>query len=262
MRRLSFRDAGCSFLERLFNRRICLENAEKVKIVFRMKRIIIMAKVPRAGNVKTRLLPFLSGEQCRTLAEAFLFDAVNKARGACDELTVAFAPATERDFFGETAAGDFTLTEQTGSNLGEKIFNAFENAFSAKARSNVVMIGTDSPTLPVRFLEDAFAALETEADAVLGESADGGFYLLGLRRNSPDLFSGVEWSSARTFRQVKRNIERSKLRLKLLPRWFDVDEPDDLRRLRAEILKDETAQRIAPLTFRWLTEHGGIFAEI
>jgi rSAM/selenodomain-associated transferase 1 len=219
-----------------------------------------MAKVPRAGNVKTRLLPFLTAEQCETLAEAFLADAIFKTRDACDSLIVAFAPACEKNYFDLFDDENLTLIEQRGADLGERMANAFEFAFRLNTDASVVMIGTDSPTFPASFVEQAFEFLETDADAVLGKSDDGGFYLIGLRQKiHPRLFENVEWSSPKVYEQTRQNIERLKINLKLVPAWYDVDAPEDLRRLREEISGDETAQKIAPQTFRWLVEHSGIF---
>ena len=228
-----------------------------------MKRsIIIMAKVPRAGNVKTRLQPFLAPDECATVGEAFLSDAIKKTRGACDSLIVAFAPASEKNYFARFDDANLTVLEQRGADLGEKMRNAFEFAFELNADANVVMIGTDSPTFPAEFIEKAFEFLETGADAALGKADDGGFYLIGLRRKiHARIFENVEWSSPRVFEQTTRNVERLKINLKLVPSWFDVDAPEDLRRLREEITTDKTVQKIAPQTFRWLREHSDIFDE-
>ncbi len=141
---------------------------ENCKIILVMKRtIIIMAKVPRAGNVKTRLQPFLSPEECRTLAEAFLFDAIHKTRNICDELIIAFSPASDKSYFDTFEnRDDFILIEQKEGNLGERMANAFEFAVRADSDTAVLMIGTDSPTFPVEFAEKAFADLETQAEIV------------------------------------------------------------------------------------------------
>jgi rSAM/selenodomain-associated transferase 1 len=140
-----------------------------------------MAKVPRAGNVKTRLQPFLSAEQCRTLAEAFLYDTINKTRNVCEELVIAFAPAHEKNYFADFDCKNLTLIEQNGEDLGEKMFNAFKFVLSVSTDTNVLIIGTDSPTFSVEFIERAFEALESNSETVLGKSEDGGFYLIGLR---------------------------------------------------------------------------------
>ncbi len=212
--------------------------------------IIIMAKVPRAGNVKTRLQPFLSPKQCAAISEAFLEDAINKAQTQTDELIVAFAPPNERDYFAKLENDNFILVEQKGTNLGEKMFNAFEFAFSNNSDA-VVMIGTDSPTFPAEFIKQAFAKLMI-SDAVLGKSADGGFYLIGLQTLHNEIFADVEWSSAATFEQTARNIKKIGLKLSLIPDWFDVDLPEDLAALR----KTSTADQItAPKTFQWLKDN-------
>ena len=222
--------------------------------------IIIMTKVPRAGNVKTRLQPLLAPAECATLAEAFLADAIDKTRVVCHSLIAAFAPASESNYFARFDCENLVLTEQRGADLGERMANAFEFAFLENSDANVVMTGTDSPTFPVQFVERAFEFLETDADAVLGKSEDGGFYLIGLgRKNRRRLFENIEWSSPRVYEQITRNVEQLKINLKLVPVWYDVDTPEDLRRLRDEILIDKTVQKIAPQTFRWLTRNSGVF---
>lgn len=218
-----------------------------------------MTKVPRAGNVKTRLLPFLAPEQCRDLAEAFLLDAINKTRNLCDELIVAFAPAHEREYFADIAAENLTLIEQHGADLGEKMFNAVEFALHRNSDANVVIIGTDSPTFPPEFIEKAFEKLILEAEIVLGASEDGGFYLIGLRANLPNLFSRIQWSSPQVYEQITRNIRRLKVKLESVPVWYDVDVPNDLRRLRDEISDDRQAQKVAPRTFQWVNLNAEAF---
>lgn len=218
-----------------------------------------MAKVPRAGNVKTRLQPFLAPEECRDLAEAFLLDAIHKTRSLCDDLIVAFAPAGEESYFAEFAVENLVLIEQTGADLGEKMSNAFDTVFKSNPNAGVLMIGTDSPTFPADFIEESFAALESKAEIVLGESADGGFYLIGLRQSSPGLLENIEWSSPLVFKQMMRNIEALNLELKLLPEWFDVDTPQDLRRLREEIRGNEQMQTGVPQTSRWFASNAKIF---
>lgn len=217
--------------------------------------IIIMAKVPRAGNVKTRLQPFLPPAKCRTLAEAFVADAINKARNVCDKLIVAFAPA-EKSFFDSE---NLTLIEQTGANLGEKMAHAFDFAFAENPSAGIVLIGTDSPTFPSEFITQAFEKLEKETEIILGASADGGFYLIGLRRPIAHLFENIEWSSPHVNQQISRNIENLQIDWQTIPAWYDVDTPDDLQRLREEFSRDEQTRKIAPETFRWIAANAEIF---
>ena len=228
-----------------------LKMLKKLKFIPEMKStIIIMAKVPRAGNVKTRLQPFFSSARCVSLSEAFLGDAINKAQSRANELIIAYSPRLERDYFAKFENNKFTLLAQKGENLGEKMFNAFQFAFANNSDA-VVMIGTDSPTFPAEFIDSAFENLKN-ADAVLGETEDGGFYLIGLRTLRKEIFANVEWSSAKTFEQTTQNIENIELKLLHLPIWFDVDFPEDFIRLRDDLTENSA---IAPKTFQWLKDN-------
>lgn len=226
-----------------------------------MKRaLIIMAKVPVIGTVKTRLQPFLSPDECAELAAAFLRDAENKAKIVCKNTILAYSPAHQRDVLENLLQFKNTLLEQTGADLGARMANAFEFAFAREKDSAVVMIGTDSPTFPAEFMELAFKFLEKDADAVLGKSADGGFYLIGLRRFVPHLFDDIAWSVSTVFEQMTANLARFKFdNLRLVPDWYDVDTPNDLLRLRDEILIDGEAQKCAAQTHRWLISNAEIF---
>lgn len=214
-----------------------------------MKRtIIIMTKVPRAGNVKTRLQNILSPENCAELAAVFLKDTVNKAKSVCDKIIIAFFPPSEKDKLTEILPDENILIEQTGANLGERMFSAFEFAF-ANDSDAVVMIGTDSPTFPADFIEQAFEFLETNSDVILGKTEDGGFYLIGLRVLPKEIFENVAWSSPKTFEEVYRNIMDLNLHLRETPSWYDVDEPPDFEKLKAEFQHNANAKRRAPQTF-------------
>lgn len=220
---------------------------------YQMKRaIIIMAKVPVAGAVKTRLQPFLSPDECAELARAFLHDAVAKAKSVCENVILAYSPADRKNVLDETLRRENTLVAQTGATLGDRMTNAFEFAFAQKSDA-VVMIGTDSPTVHAEYIEQAFDFLEINSDIVLGKTADGGFYLIGTQQKiHSELFKNVAWSSAAVFRQMIANAERLKLRWRAVPAWYDVDTPDDFTFLRDEISRDEQARKRAPATFEWL----------
>jgi rSAM/selenodomain-associated transferase 1 len=216
-----------------------------------MKRaIIIMAKVPLAGNVKTRLEKVISPENCAKLAEAFLKDAVNKAKAVCEDVFVAFFPPNEAGKLRETVP-DGQIFEQTGKDLGERMFHAFEFVFSGEADA-VVMIGTDSPTFPFDYIEQAFEFLETNSEIVLGKTDDGGFYLIGLRGLRKEIFENVVWSSPKTFEQVFENVRKLQLHLRETPGWYDIDEAPDLIQLKKELFQNANAKRRAPNTFEWL----------
>ena len=217
--------------------------------------IIIMAKAPIAGTVKTRLIPFLTARQAAQFAECLLEDTVNKVKALQNHLIIAYSPAGQIGFFERFASSSVVFIEQVGDTLGDKIHAAFQFAF-AQDLDSVVMIGTDSPTFPPEFIRQAFDFLETgAADAVLGKSMDGGFYLIGLRALQRDFFENVDWSSPRTFEQTVHNIKKSGLQTAEIPLWYDVDDPADFKRLTEEFRQNPSAQEIAPLTFEWLEQN-------
>jgi hypothetical protein len=214
------------------------------------KAIIIMAKVPEAGKVKTRLQPFLTPEQSAELSNAFLQDAESKAHSVTENLIVAVSPFDKRDRLTDILQHKPLLIEQTGETLGDKMFNAFKVAFE-KGLDSVVMFGTDSPTFPADYIEQAFEFLELETDVVLGKTEDGGFYLLGLKILDTRIFENVSWSSAETFEQIWQNIMNLKLHLREIPSWYDVDEKEDFERLQNE-MSNKNAERRAARTFELL----------
>ena len=214
--------------------------------------IILMTKIPLAGTVKTRLHPILPPEECAALAAAFLQDAFLKAQSVCGNTMIALYPFYESDKLKNILHAAPLLIEQIGEDLGERMFNAFQFAFENDSDA-VVLIGTDSPTFPPEFIAKAFEYLE-KTDAVLGKTADGGFYLIGLRRLKKEIFENVEWSSAQTFEQTLRNITRLNFNLQEIPAWYDVDEPEDLHKLFVEFQTIKRAREIAPKTFRFLTK--------
>jgi rSAM/selenodomain-associated transferase 1 len=217
-----------------------------------MKRsVIIMAKAPSAGTVKTRLEPHLSPEQCAALAAAFLRDAVNKTKAVCENVILAYSPPEKINVLRKLLPSQSVFIQQTGDDLGARMFNAFKFAFEQKSDS-VVMIGTDSPTFPADFIEQAFEFLETNSDAVLGKTEDGGFYLIGLRKLPQEIFENVAWSSPETFERVFENIRRLNLHLREVPGWYDIDTKADLEKLRLEFLRSENARRRAAETFDWM----------
>jgi rSAM/selenodomain-associated transferase 1 len=217
--------------------------------------IIVMAKTPRAGFVKTRLVPSLSAIEASALAACFMQDTVATALGVVPELILAYAPHDGRALL-ETLLPDGLLwLEQRGENLGERLDGAVAHA-ARLGFSPILVIGTDSPTLSPSFIETARDALVAgEADAALGPTTDGGYYLVGLRVRARGLFQNISWSTPLAYEQTASNIKGLGLRLLKLPLWYDVDTTADLFRLRAELSADEKARERARATYRWLCSH-------
>jgi hypothetical protein len=122
----------------------------------------------------------------------------------------------------------------------------------------VVLLGTDTPTLPAAVLADAVRRIMNERlDLLLGPAEDGGYYLIGMRRPQPDLFAGLAWGGPRVFADTRERAARRGLRASLLPTWWDVDTPADLARLQGDLRQG--AADIAPHTAAALAR---IFREI
>jgi rSAM/selenodomain-associated transferase 1 len=191
-----------------------------------------MAKVPRSGRVKTRLTPPLSQAGAASLARCFLLDTVarvakvDRARGA-----MLYTPRASREVF-RRMAGGFILVPQRSGDLGRRLASAFRDLLQL-GLGPVVVIGSDVPSLPISVLEEALSSFEdSRLDGVLGPSEDGGYYLIGLRKPSPELFRGIAWSTPKVFEQTMTRARAQRLRIRILPRWWDVDTPEDLQRLR------------------------------
>lgn len=214
-----------------------------------------MVKAPRAGRVKTRLVPPLSDDEAAALAACLARDAVSCARRAARDVLIAYDPPDARAALEGIMPAGLHWAEQRGADLGARL-----DAVSAEAESRgfgpVVILGADSPTLPAAFVRAALDALTRgDADVALGPTDDGGYYLVGVRSPTACLFHGVAWSTPEAFRQTASNAARLGLRLFQPPRWYDVDTPADLTRLRQELSTDERARRRAPHTHAWLLAH-------
>ncbi len=207
-----------------------------------MRVLGLFAKQPQPGIVKTRLAGQSSDDWAVGVAAAFLADTVDRLEGVAAHRVLVFTPRDAEDFFKEVAKGRFTLTAQVEGDLGERMAAFLADQFAAGAKS-IVIVGTDSPTLPITFVEQAFQELE-QVDVVLGPATDGGYYLFGCARAVPHLFEGITWSSSQVLQQTISRLDdlssvppglTRRLTLALLPPWYDVDTLDDWRMLQGHV---------------------------
>ena len=213
--------------------------------------LIVFVKSPIPGEVKTRLIPHLTSEEAAFLYKCFVADTMKTAAhmAASSRIQVAYQPhsrAMDLSWLGLRSTPE--TFRQEGKSLGERLTHAFGVAFG-HGSSQVVIIGSDSPTLPHRYLEQAFQALN-DSDVVLGPSIDGGYYLIGLSRPCTKLFEDLTWSSDQVFEGTKRNAETLGYRLRLLPKHYDIDTFEDLQMLHTELAKDAEQ---APVTWKFLS---------
>lgn len=195
--------------------------------------IIVFAKPPVPGSVKTRLVPTLSPEDAARLHLAALSDTLVIASQASDrvELHLAGRPDDAIEMRRRFSGAEVCL--QRGEDLGARLANAFDEAF-ARGVERVVIVGSDHPTLPPARLSEALESLGG-ADAVIGPTSDGGYYAVGLRRDcwpaARTLFRSVPWSTPHVFEETVRRARGSALAVTILDGWYDVDGPADLERL-------------------------------
>lgn len=195
--------------------------------------LIVLAKQPVAGRVKTRLARTLGDEAAAGLQAAFLADTLRHAgRVRAARRLLCFAPPEARAWFADQDAGA-ELAAQVEGDLGARLAAAFEHAFAAGA-SSVLAVGSDAPQQDASVFERAFAAL-APGRAVLRPSDDGGYTLVGLAARAPRLFEGIPWSSGAVLAASERRARALGLEVVLLEPGYDVDEAADLARLAAEI---------------------------
>ena len=186
--------------------------------------LAIFAKTPLPGKVKTRLSPPLTLRQCADLYRCMLLDTVERT-AALGVDTVLFYEGGE-GFFEKVAPGA-VLVHQSPGGLGVRLEHAFDEMARLGYASRVV-IGSDSPDLPLRFIEEAFRVLERGEDAVFGPAEDGGYYLVGVKGAYGALFEGIPWSGDKVLEASLRQAKNSGLSAALLPPWHDIDSYGDL----------------------------------
>jgi rSAM/selenodomain-associated transferase 1 len=202
----------------------------------------IFAKQPQPGRVKTRLCPPLTPLQAAELYRCSLQETVDlAARGAWTRMLFYRG---ERRYF-RNSFPDVPLTEQRGADLGERLAEAFASRFAEGARK-VVIIGSDSPDLPPTLIGEAFAALN-QYDAVVAPADDGGYVLIGLRRNVPELFTDIPWSTDRVLAVTRQRMTEQRLSFLKLPGWYDLDDVAGLRQIMRRSPKSGTARLAARL---------------
>lgn len=194
----------------------------------------MFVKNPEPGRVKTRLAKAIGDSAAAQLYRGFVTDLIQRFRSTGTRRVLAYSPAeaTCREFFTQQSTGNYELWPQPITGLGTRMRQFFE-AFGPEP---VVLIGSDSPTLPAGFPEVAFAMLK-HADVVLGPATDGGLYLIGLnqQRRAWPIFDDIDWSTSRVLDQVMRRLIELEARVEVLPPWYDIDEPTDLSFLRGHL---------------------------
>lgn len=190
--------------------------------------LIIFAKKPAPGRVKTRLSPPLPPETATELYSCMLRDTISlagKLPGVTPCIYYQDDPGAA-DFFRGFAPG-VDVRPQRGADLGERMANAFRDRFR-EGDDRVAIIGSDAPDLPGDYVLKGFDLLEGGTDVVFGPSEDGGYYLLAMGKLREELFTGLPWSRPELLRESLERAAVSGISTLLLPPWYDLDTWDDL----------------------------------
>ena len=220
--------------------------------------LLIFAKAPQPGQVKTRLTPYLSPEEAAAVHTASLTEVWRRHRPSEEGERARWLFSQGESPLWEQLdwrAGEQRLAQE-GAQLGARLARAAQQAFAISTVRRICFLGADSPTLPPRFVDEAFLRLQRER-VVFGPALDGGYYLLGLQRDALELsallFEDISWGSERVLSESVERLQRAGERPGLLPYWYDIDRPADLRwlQLHLTLLDEETR---APALERLLEE--------
>lgn len=184
--------------------------------------LLIFQKNKVLGKAKTRIADTVGDEKALEIYQKLIAYTHKTISSLTMEKYLYFSEVVEQEYVGQN---QFHLTVQKGLDLGERMANAFQNAFDA-GFSKVVLIGTDCGELSAEILRNAFECLNS-ADLVLGPAEDGGYYLIGMTGLNSELFIDMEWSTADVLKRTLEKAQRIKLDFKLLPVLSDVDTYSD-----------------------------------
>ena len=211
--------------------------------------LVIMAKAPRLGSVKTRLAKSLSLPAVTELYQCFLNDTIALGQ-ALDKVEVAImCPASDVEDLSRAVPETVRVVPQSGDGLAAALASVFTH-FTDSGRQRIIAFNSDSPHLPVSVLETAFDLLTT-CDLVVGPTHDGGYYLVGAKASHSGLFAADGMGTANALEALLKRASNLNLSVRVLDPFYDIDVAEDLHRLADEL------QRVpgkAPRTAAWLME--------
>ncbi len=217
--------------------------------------IIVFAKAPIIGHVKTRLATDLDETVVVNLYRNFVKDIIDKITDSGHVLKIFYDPPGSEPLMSDWLGTRHAYFLQKGPDLGQKMANAFSDVFN-QGIVRAILIGTDFPDLPGKILTDAMLSLETH-DAVIGPAVDGGYYLIGFSSDSffPEIFNNMPWGTSAVYQKTMDVFSSSGISVHQLLKWRDIDNYDDLKNL-IHSLKDHPQK--APKTYSYLENIGMI----
>lgn len=218
-----------------------------------VQRLLIFARLPQRGRVKTRLAAEFGADRALELYRAMLADLLERIGHSDPEIDVDVVWTAVGEVGGDElrdAFGDRQLTMQTGKDLGERLVVAFSERVVFHPTEKIVAIGVDDPRLGRDDVRRSFRLLDS-CDWVIGPALDGGYYLIGCRAGSfhTSVFDKIEWGTPRVFRETEQSIRALGATVAVLPERRDLDVPSDLRSWAAE--DSDAGTRLRRLIEQW-----------
>jgi rSAM/selenodomain-associated transferase 1 len=198
-----------------------------------VRQLTVMAKYWQPGRVKTRLAADLGEQVAASLYREFLRTTLFRFERSAERCVLSYSPPEQGEAMQQLAGIAWSLEVQCEGDLGQRMRNAMQQAFSAGAET-VVVLGADSPTLPLEHVRRAYESLRI-SPVVLGPTPDSGYYLVGARAAVPPIFEQIDWSTPAVWSQTIQRLSDARIAFEQLPTWYDVDNLDDLTRLHREL---------------------------
>jgi hypothetical protein len=199
--------------------------------------------------MKVRLSVDINEDIIQELYRCFVQDTLMIVEKIDSQLFICFFPVEAQKKFQKWLGSTLLYLAQNGGNLGERMKNSFTDVFT-KGFRRAILIGSDSPDLPKRYIEQAFSILQTQ-NTVLGPTVDGGYYLIGFNTDTftPSVFEDISWGNQTVFQETMMKIKQAHRSFGLLPIWSDVDTIADLKHLmqRAERTSFKSSQTMTYL---------------
>jgi rSAM/selenodomain-associated transferase 1 len=219
--------------------------------------LVIMAKAPKPGMVKTRLTRSLPLAAVTALYSCLLGDTLALARSLTGVEVAIMCPSADVAELAGLAGNGVRVVAQKGEGLAAALTSVFAH-FAKASRQRIIAFNSDSPHLPASVLENAFKVLATH-DVVVGPTHDGGYYLVGAKRAHPALFDDDRMGSKSALEALLACARTLQLSVGFTDRFYDIDVPGDLTRLAAEL---RLAPARAPRTAAWFTEWGQAMSQL
>ena len=192
--------------------------------------LIIFTRYPEPGKTKTRLIPAIGVQDAANLQRQMTEHTLSQVRVIRNTLDISieicFAGGNQQ-LMQDWLGSDLIYQEQGAGDLGCRMARSLALAFRNHAQQ-VVIIGTDCPSVNTETIIQAFKQLQLNHDLVLGPAVDGGYYLIGLQRPIPELFININWGTAQVLSQTINIAQQLQLSVAYLPEMADIDRPEDL----------------------------------